>query len=105
MKVHALILGNIAPLSGCEIKNSKVLEMEFALVDLITCEDQPAPRTVSSAPFSRTKHLTFCRARSGPELSATLVCHSLLGGVPSRPNPANSISRRQRDRVMVHGLV
>ena len=31
MKVHALILGNIAPLSGCEFKNSKALEMEFAL--------------------------------------------------------------------------
>ena len=38
MKVHALILGNIALLSGtdirvsgCEFKNSKALEMEFAL--------------------------------------------------------------------------
>ena len=27
MKVHALILGNIAPLSGCEFKNSKALKM------------------------------------------------------------------------------
>ena len=27
IKVHALILGNIAPLSGCESKNSKALEI------------------------------------------------------------------------------
>ena len=59
---------------------------------------------------SRTKHETFCLASSGPKLSAKLVCHSLFGeGGPPRSHPgsgtANSISSRQRDRVMVHGHV
>ena len=56
MKVHALILGNIAPLSGCEFKNSKALHLGIRFiyhtpVDFVTCEDQPVHRTVSSAPL------------------------------------------------------
>ena len=96
MELQALILGNIAPPSGCDFKNSKALEMidisEFALFT------------------TRNKTLNILSARSGPKLCAKLVCHSLFGeGVPPRPHPgsgtANSISRRQRDRVMVHGHV
>ena len=81
--------------------------------DFVTCEDQPAHRTVLSAPlFLEKKHETFCWASSGPKLSAKLVCHSLFGegggGAPkSYPGSgtANSISSRQRDWVMVHGHV
>ena len=59
MNVHALILGNIAPLSGCEFKNSKALEMIVTSRSfiyhmypaLVACEDQPAHRTVLSAPL------------------------------------------------------
>ena len=70
-----------------------------------------APNSLISTFVSRTKHETFCRASSGPKLSAKLVCQSLLGGggVPPRSHPgsgtANSISSRQMDRVMVHGHV
>ena len=59
--MHALILGNIAPLSGCEFKNSKALTSRNSLYlphvcrcmypDFVTCEDQPAHRTVLSAPL------------------------------------------------------
>ena len=57
MKVHVLILGNIDPLSGCEFKNSKALEiittrLQMYVPDFATCKDQPAHRTV----LSRTKH-------------------------------------------------
>ena len=65
MKVHALILGNIAPLSGCEFKNSKALEMiatsrnwlylpqvcRCMYPDIVACKDQPAHRTVLSVPL------------------------------------------------------
>ena len=85
--------------------------------DFVTCEDQPAHHTILSAPLFLEQ--TFCPARSGPKLSAKLVCHSLFfffggGGVgvgvggsqaPPSVRTANSISRRQRDRVMVHGHV
>ena len=82
-------------------------------VDFVTCEDQPVHRTVSSAPLFLEQNINhFVGARSGPKLSAKLVCHSLFGeggGGAPRPHPgsgtANSISRRQRDRVMVHGHV
>ena len=69
--------------------------------DFVTCENEPAHPTVLSAPL----FLELCRARSGPKLSAKLVCHSLFGGVGAGSGTANSISRRQRDRVMVHGHV
>ena len=65
MKMHVLILGNIAPLSGCEFKNSTALEMiaksrnslclphicRCMHPDLVTFEDQPAHHTVLSAPL------------------------------------------------------
>ena len=75
MKVHALILGNIAPLSGCEFKNSKALEMIAHLgirfiyhtsVDFVTCEDQPAHRTISSAPLFQEQNIKHF---VGPDLS------------------------------------
>ena len=64
---------------GCEFKISKALEMirtsrillylphvcRNMYSEFVTYEDQPE---------------TFCRASSGPKLSAKLVCHSLLGG-------------------------
>ena len=64
MKVHALILGNIAPLSGCEFKNSKVLHLGIRCiyhmsVDIVTCEDQPAHRSLISTFDSRTKHFNI----------------------------------------------
>ena len=63
MKVHALILGNIA-----------------------------AQHSLISTFVSRTKHLTFCRARSGPKLSAKLVFHILFGEmVPPRPHPGSGL--------------
>ena len=117
---HILILGNIAPLSGCEFKNSKALEIATSrnllylphvfrcmYPDFVTCEDQYSHRTVLSAPLfleQNIKHFV------GPDLSAKLVCHSLFGeGMPPRLHPgsgtANSISCRQRDMVMVPGHV
>ena len=78
----------------CEFKISKALEMigtsrnslylphvcRSKYPDFVTCEDQPAHRTVLSAPlFLEKKHETFCWASSGPKLSAKLVCHSLFG--------------------------
>ena len=80
---------------GCEFKICKALEMigtsrnslylphvcRGMYPDFVTCKDQPAHRTVLSAPLfleQNIKHL--CRASSGPKLSAKLVCHSLLGG-------------------------
>ena len=48
--------------------------------DSVTCEDQPAHRTVLSAPLFLEQNIKFCRASSGPTLSAKLVCHSLFGG-------------------------
>ena len=47
--------------------------------NFVTCEDQPEHRTVLSAPLFLEQNIKhFCRARSGPKLSAKLVCHSLL---------------------------
>ena len=108
---------------GCEFKISKALEMigtsrnslylphvcRSIYPDFVTCEDQPAHRTVLSAPLfleQNIKHFV-------PKLSTKLVCHSLFGGggVPPRSHPgsgtanSNSISSRQRDGVMVHGHV
>ena len=110
---------------GCEFKVSKALEMirtsRNSLLlpqvcmypDFVTCEDQPARRTVLSAPLFLEQNIKhFVGQVLGPKLSAKLVCHSLFGGrggVPPRSHPgsgtANSISSRQRDRVMVHGHV
>ena len=108
---------------GCEFKIDDVSRNSLYLPhvcrsvypDFVTCE----PRSLISTFVSGTKHETFCRASSGPKLSARLVCHSLLGGggggggggwgLPPRSHPgsgtANSISSRQRDGVMVHGHV
>ena len=75
---------------GCEFKISKALEMirtsrnslylphvcRNMYPDFVTCEDQPAHRTVLSAPLfleQNMKHFV------GPKLSAKLVCHSLFG--------------------------
>ena len=123
MRVHVLILGNIAPLSGCEFKNSKALEMiaksrEFALFTTRLYMYVPplcyirgsacAPHSLISTFVSRTKHYTFCRARwldLDPNCLLKLACHSLFGGRPHTGfgTTNNSISLRQRDRVMVHG--
>ena len=79
MKVHALILGNIAPLSGCEFKNSKALDMittsqnslylphvcRCIYPDFVTCEDQPALCTVTSTFVSRV-HIHFVEPDLGP---------------------------------------
>ena len=100
---------------GCEFKIDDVSRNSLYLPhvcrsvypDFVTCE----PHSLISTFVSGTKHETFCRASSGPKLSARFVCHSLLGGggLPSRSHPvsgtANSISSRQRDGVMVHGHV
>ena len=81
MKVHAIILGNIAPLSGCEFKNSKALHLGIRFIRLCYMRRSAcAPHSLISTFVSRTKHQTFCRDRSGPKLSAKLVCHSLFGG-------------------------
>ena len=108
---------------GCEFKISKALEMIGAsrnslylphvcrsmYPDFVTCKDQPAHRTVLSAPLFLEQNIKhFCQASSWPKLFAKLVCHSLFGegGGAPRSHPgsgtANSISSRQRDRVMVH---
>ena len=82
--------------------------------DFVTCEDQPAHRTVLSAPLFLEQSFNILSGQIWAKLSAKLVCHSLFGRgggarVPPRPHPgsstANNISRRQRDRVMVHGHV
>ena len=79
--------------------------------NFVTCEDQPAHRTVLSAPlFLEQSMKHFVGASSGPKLSAKLVCHSQEeGGGAPRSHPgsgtANSISSRQRDGIMVHGHV
>ena len=109
---------------GCEFKISKALEMigtsrnslylPHACRSILLCymrRSACAPHSLISTFVSRTKPETFCRASSGPKLSAKLVCDSLFGGggVPPRSHPgpstANSISSRQRDGVMVHGRV
>ena len=61
--------------------------------DFVTCEDQSVHRTALSAPLfleQNIKHFV------GPDLGPK-------GGGGAWPGTANSISRRQRDRVMVHG--
>ena len=65
--------------------------------DFVTCEDQPAYRTCSliSTFVSRTKHKTFCRARSGPKLSAKSLSQP-LGGGGAGSSTANSISAADR---------
>ena len=91
LRIRALTahIHNESACSGCEFKISKALEIigtsrnslylphvcRSMYPDFVTCEDQPAHRTVLSAPI----HETFCRASSGPKLSAKLVCHSLFG--------------------------
>ena len=102
----AIILGNIAPLSGCEFKNSKALKMiatsQNSLYLPHVCRlcymrrSACAPYSLISTFVSRTKHQTFCQARAGPKLSAKLVCHSLFGrGGGCLPGTANCFSRRQ----------
>ena len=72
--------------------------------DFVTCEDQSAHRTALSAPLFLEQNIKhFVGPDLGPTVSAKLVCHSLFGGGGAGPGTANSISRRQRDRVMVHG--
>ena len=105
---------------GCEFIISKALEMigtsRNSLYLPHVCRlcymrrSACAPHSLISTFVSRTKHETFCRASSGPKLSAKLVCHNLFvggGGGAPRSHPgcgsANSISSRQRDGVMVHG--
>ena len=69
---------------GCEFKIDDVSRNSLYLPhvcrsvypDFVTCE----PHSLISTFVSGTKHETFCRASSGPKLSARLVCHSLLGG-------------------------
>ena len=62
MKVHALILGNIAPLSGCEFKNSKALKMIATSLNPQVCRlcymrrSACAPHSLISTFVSRTKH-------------------------------------------------
>ena len=61
--------------------------------DFVTCEDQSAHRTALSAPLfleQNIKHFVGTASLGG-------------GGGGAGPCTANSISRRQRDRVMVHG--
>ena len=92
MKVHALILGNIAPLSGCEFKNSKALDMIATSPNSLylphvcrLCYMQRsacAPHSLISTFVSRKNIKHFVGARSGPKLSAKLVCHSLFVGLP-----------------------
>ena len=105
---------------GCEFKISRAIEMigtsgihvcRSMYPDFVTCEDQPVHRSVSSAPLfleQNVKH--FVGQVLGPNcLLYQFVTGSLGGGVPPRSHPgfgtANSISSRQRDRVIVHGHV
>ena len=69
--------------------------------DFVTCEDQSAHRTALSAPLFLEQNILS--GQIWAQLSAKLVCHSLFGGGGGGGVTANSISRRQRDRVMVHG--
>ena len=74
---------------GCEFKLSKALEMiGTSRNSLIYHTSVPrlcymrrsacAPHSLISTFVSKTKRQTFCRASSGPNLSAKLVCHSLF---------------------------
>ena len=79
--------------------------------DFVTCEDQPAHRTVLSATLFLEQNIKhFFGPDLGPNcLLNKFVTASLGGGVPPRSHTgsstANSFSGRQRDRVMVHGHV
>ena len=111
---------------GCEFKISKALEMigtsrnslylphvcRSMYPDFVSWEDEPAHHTVFSAPLFLEQNMNhFGGQVLSPKLSAKLVCHSLFGEGwgPPRSHPgsgtANSISSRQRDRVMDHGHV
>ena len=49
--------------------------------DFVTCEDQSAHRTALSAPlFLEQNTLNILSGQIWAQLSAKLVCHSLLGG-------------------------
>ena len=64
---------NLKHLGNCFIYHTSV--------DFVTCEDQPAHCTVSSVPLFLEQNIKhFVEPRSGPKLSAKLVCHSLFGG-------------------------
>ena len=80
---------------GCEFKIPKAIEMigtsrnslylphvcRSMYLDFVTCEDQPAHRTVLSAPLfleQNVKH--FVVQVLVPNLSFKLVCHSLFVG-------------------------
>ena len=80
--------------------------------DFVTCEDQPAYRTVLSAPLfleQNIKHFV------GPDLGPNCLLNYFVtaslggggggGGEGYASGTAYSISRRQRDREMVHGHV
>ena len=71
--------------------------------DFVTCEDQSAHRTALSAPLFLEQNINILSGQIWTQLSPKLVCHSLFGGGGAGPGTANSISPRQRDRVMVHG--
>ena len=75
--------------------------------DFVTCEDQPAHHTVLSAPSFLEQNIKhFVGPDLGPNcLVNKFVTASLGGGGRAGSGTANSISRRQRDRVMVHGHV
>ena len=107
MKVHA-----VAVTSRNSLYSPHVCYCRSMYPGFVTCEDQLAHRTVLSAPLFLEQNIKhFVGQVLGPNCLLNLVCHSLFGGggVPPRSHPgsgtANSISSRQRDRVMVHGHV
>ena len=73
--------------------------------DFVTCEDQPTHHTVLSAPSFLEQNIKhFVGPDLGPNCLVNKFVTASLGG-RAGSGTANSISRRQRDRVMVHGHV
>ena len=97
LRIRALTahINNESACSGCEFKISKALEIIGtsrnslylphvcrSMYPFVVCymrRSACALHSLISTFDSRTKHETFCRASSGPKLSAKLVCHSLFG--------------------------
>ena len=101
-KIASALTGHIHS-HGCEFKISKAIDLGIRFIYHTPVE--VCTPTLLHAKISRC---------SGPKLSAKLVCHSLFGGggggggAPRShlwSGTANSISSRQRHRVMVHGHV